>query len=103
MAIVWMPRSSPRRHDPTSDHRHHRLDVLDLIRGDREVVAVHHDEIGQASCLDRTEVVLLEDEERVPSRVRDEGILATDRLSNTPAPPTILPVTAHASVVKGRI
>ena len=68
-------------HDPPSHHRQDRLDVLDLIRGDREVVAVHHDEIGQASCLDRAEVVLLKYEERVPSRVRDEGILAADRLS----------------------
>src|SRR5437867_2886085 len=41
--------------DPSADHRQHRLDVLDLIRGNREVVAIQHDEIRELARLNRAE------------------------------------------------
>ena len=89
-------------HDAAADHGHHRLDVLDLIGGHREVIAVEDDEIGELARLDRAEIVLLEDEIGTAARVRDQRILAADGLRLTTVPPTILPVTANESVVNGR-
>src|ERR1700704_1112250 len=39
----------------SADHRHHRLDVLDLVGWNREVVAIQHHEIGELAGLDRPE------------------------------------------------
>ena len=91
--------------DSSAHHRHHRLDVLDLIRRNREVVAIQHDEVRELARLDRAEVVLLEDEERVPPRVRDQRVLAADRLPrSTPAcrRPSCRSPPTH-SVVNGMI
>ena len=66
--------------DLAADHGHHRLDVLDLIGRNREVVAVEHDEIGKLARRDRAEIVLLEDEIGVAARVRDQRVLAADGL-----------------------
>ena len=55
--------------NPPADHRQQRLDVLDLIRGNGEVVAIEHDEIRELARLDRAEVAFLEDEERIAPRV----------------------------------
>ena len=91
--------------DSPADHRHDRLDVLDLIGRDREVVAIEHHQVGELARLDRSQVVLLEHEVRILAGVRDQRVLAADRLRSrrTLVPPTILPVTAHHSVVNGRI
>src|SRR5579862_405092 len=66
--------------DSAADHRHHRLDLPDLVRRDREVIAVEHHQVRQLALLDRTEVVFLEYEVRVLARVGDQRILAADGL-----------------------
>src|SRR5947209_1515493 len=43
--------------NPSADHGHRRLDVLDLIGGHSEVVAIEDDEIGELARLDRAQVV----------------------------------------------
>jgi hypothetical protein len=47
--------------DAPADDSHHRLDVLDLLRRNRQVVPIEDDEIRGLARLNRTEVVLLED------------------------------------------
>src|SRR4030095_6635422 len=66
--------------DPATHHRHHRSDVLDLVSGNSQVVAIDHDEVRQLAWLNRSDVALLHDRERAPLRVSDEGMLAADRL-----------------------
>src|SRR5438105_3962214 len=48
--------------DAATYHGHHRLDVLDLIGGGREVIAIEHQEIGVFAGRDRAEIVLLKHE-----------------------------------------
>ena len=59
--FVTFTESTPSRkrhaHRPSSSP----VDVLDLVGRNRQVVAVEHDEIGQLSRLDRSEVVFLQD------------------------------------------
>src|SRR5262245_10588807 len=73
-------------HDLAADHRHQRLDVLDLIGWDGEIVAVEHQEIGIFAVRERAEVTLLEQEAGVRARVRDQGFLACDGLPIDLAP-----------------
>src|SRR5260370_33460691 len=67
-------------HDPASHYRHRRFDVFDLLGWNREIVAVEHNQVGKFARLDRTEIVLLENGVRILARVRDQRILAADRL-----------------------
>src|SRR5262245_44153936 len=66
--------------DLAADHRHHRLNILDLIGGYGEVIAVQHHEIGELARGDGAEIVFLENEIGVVARMRDERVLARDRL-----------------------
>src|ERR1700730_16707588 len=49
--------------DAPADHRHHRLDVFDLIGRNREVIPIHHHQVGQLARLDRPEVIRLKNKE----------------------------------------
>src|SRR5688572_11335707 len=55
-------------------HRQHRLDLLDLIGGDRQVIAIDDHEVGEPPFLDRAEVVFTEEEERIAARVRNQRL-----------------------------
>src|SRR5262245_14455086 len=66
--------------DPATHHRHHRPDVLDLVRRNSQVVAIDHHEVSHLAWLNRSDIALLHDRERAPSRVSDEGMLAADGL-----------------------
>src|SRR5882762_8623388 len=68
-------------HDLSAHHRHDRFDVLDLLCGHDEIVAVEHDQVRVFARLDRTEIAFLEDEARVAARVRDQRLRARDRLA----------------------
>src|SRR5688500_6813436 len=50
------------------------------MRRNRQVIAIDHREVGELAWLDRAEIVLAEDEIGTLARVRDERILAADRL-----------------------
>src|SRR6266496_1454510 len=73
-------------HDLPAHHRHHRLDVLDLVGGHFQVIAIEHAEVRVLARLDRAEIALLENEVRVAARVRDQRFLARDRLAVHLAP-----------------
>jgi ADP-ribosylglycohydrolase len=53
-------------HDLAVDDRQYRPDLLDVGLGDREVVAIEDDEVGQPACLDRAEPILHPQEPAVP-------------------------------------
>src|SRR5438128_10196601 len=54
-------RGSSLMDDLAAHHRHHRLDVLDLLGGNGQVVPVEHDEIDVLARLDRTSIALLKE------------------------------------------
>jgi hypothetical protein len=67
-------------HDPASHYRHRWFDVFDPLGGNGETVAIEHNQVRQFARLDRTEIVLLENGVRILARVRDQRVLAADRL-----------------------
>ena len=67
-------------HHAPADKRRHRTDVLDLVGGHGEVVAVEHHEIGEQARPDGAEVVLLEHQQRVAAGGRDQGLFARQGL-----------------------
>src|SRR5215468_2445880 len=73
--LVPLARRLLRHHvmdDLAADHGHERLDVLDLVGGHREVVAVEHQQVGIFARRERAEIALLEHDQRVRARVRDQ-------------------------------
>src|SRR5262245_48111662 len=63
-----------------ADDRHHRLNILDLIGRNRQVVPIKDQHVRQFARLDRAQVVFLEYQVSVLARVRYQCILTADGL-----------------------
>src|SRR5262249_42253888 len=66
--------------DLATDHGDERLDVLDLVGGHREIVAVQDEQVGILAGRERAEIAFLEHDERVRARVRDQRLFTRNGL-----------------------
>src|SRR6185295_3921319 len=85
-SFVCLPLLFDLMHELAAHHGDQWFDVLYLPRRHRQVVAVEHQEIGVLSGREGAQIGFLEHDERVRPGVRDEGLLARDRLAVHLAP-----------------
>ncbi len=71
-----MSASDPRLiNDFSADHRHQRLDVLDVIRRHMQVIAIQHQQVGILSLLQGPEIAFTKRKVSIVARVRDQCFL----------------------------
>src|SRR6266850_8519156 len=86
-------------YDLPSDHRHERMDRVELLDRKGHVVLVQHDEVGKLSSLKGTEPILPADVFGSPVRVHPKQILAVDRFLFSPDPSlAVFPCQQHLEV-----